>query len=110
MPDVQRMIEHQQAVAEFWMWAAILAAVALWVATVILGFVIGKRRDDEELGFWLGLVCGPVGLLVLCLLPPRRPDVESESGDPYKPPLPGPDPNLIPGPDSEHDTEGWHSR
>lgn len=42
------------------------------VFTAVLGYIIGKPRGRPALGLLLGLVMGPLGLLVIALVPRRR--------------------------------------
>lgn len=72
------------------------------VVTGIIGNLIGDRKEDGALGFWLGFFFGPLGLIVTCLLPPWKP------WNPPKPKWVPPKSELevLPGPNSEHDAAG----
>ena len=38
-----------------------------------LGHVIGKQKNQAGLGLWLGLLLGPIGLVITALLPDNHP-------------------------------------
>lgn len=42
-----------------------ILAMLFWVACSIIGYVIGDRRGYAITGFVLGLLLGPIGLLII---------------------------------------------
>lgn len=53
--------------------ALLLAAVfAVLIVNGVLGAVVGNLRAHPTLGFWLGLLLGPIGVLTAALLPDDR--------------------------------------
>jgi hypothetical protein len=50
----------------------LLAAVGSWLLCAWLGKVVGGMRGQAELGLLLGLLLGPLGVLVAVVLPESR--------------------------------------
>lgn len=63
---MQRQVEeaHQQFLLNF-----SLGLIAVMVVCGIFGSTIGGQKGQGQLGFWLGFLLGPLGVLVAALLP-----------------------------------------
>ena len=59
----------------------ILAAIVCGV----IGALIGEPRDERGRGAGLGLLLGPLGLLILVLTMPKRPQVQTTQESPRHP-------------------------
>jgi len=55
-----------------------VAIVVGWVVSPIGGYAIGQSKGQGGSGFVWGLVLGPLGWLVVFLLPDRRAEAEAE--------------------------------
>ena len=44
--------------------------ILVWVASVILGLVVGGMKDRAGLGFLLPFLFGPLGFIAVCFIPP----------------------------------------
>ncbi len=65
--------------------------LVVWLASTVLGFVIGKRKNRAARGLILGLLLGPIGvirLLFLDTLPPKtryRPPTRDPNEEAFSP-------------------------
>lgn len=64
----------------------------VFIVCSLIGAMIGAGRDRTALGFFCGLLIGPIGLIVIALVP-KRPSLEERMlSAPSAPPAPAPSP------------------
>lgn len=66
------MSQHELLSSLFW-----VALLTLWVVCAGVGLAVSKRK----LGFWLGLLLGPLGVVVAGLLGDEAPAVDYSRRD-----------------------------
>lgn len=45
----------------------------VWLACIVFGGMIGSYRQRTGLGLALGVFLGPIGVLIVCFVPPPEP-------------------------------------
>jgi hypothetical protein len=48
---------------------AVFVVIVFWLAVALVGRAIGKSRGRPELGFWISLLVGPLGWVLVLFLP-----------------------------------------
>lgn len=56
------------------LWVALLT---LWVVCAAVGLMVAKRKS----GFWMGLLLGPLGVVMAALMGDDKPAVDYSRGD-----------------------------
>jgi len=46
--------------------------ILVWIACIVAGVVIGGARDSKRSGMWLGILLGPLGVLLACVIPLKK--------------------------------------
>jgi phage FluMu protein Com len=67
----------------------VVVVLALYLAIAFIGRAIGESRGRPELGFFISLLVGPIGWVLVLFLPPAVPADDVSEKDEYRRPSSG---------------------
>jgi amino acid permease len=72
--------------------------VFVWLTCIVLGGMFGAAKNAAGIGYFLGGLLGPIGVLITCVMPAGKPKYRPGShryaGPQYPVELPGSVPNM----------------